>query len=95
MANVLTTPGVLVLDTPAVISATNPYKIRKARLVPAAQNATATLKDGSGRVIAGLAAVASGVPDEMDFSSMSVGPFKGLELATLTGTGAVLYVYCQ
>jgi hypothetical protein len=87
MANILTTPGVLVLDTPAVVSATNQYKIRKVRLVPAAQNSTAMLKDGSGRVIAGLAAVANGVPDEMDFSSMSA-PFKGLELATLVGTGA-------
>jgi hypothetical protein len=94
MPNVLNTPGVLRLDTPAVIDAVNQFKIRKIRLVPAGFNATATLKDGAGRLIAALAAVATGPADEMDFHAMSQ-TFKGLELATLTGTGAIVYVYCQ
>jgi hypothetical protein len=95
MSNALTTPGVLRLDTPAVIDATNMFKIRKVRLVPAGFAATATLKDGAGRLIASLSAPANGPADEKDWHAQSWGPVKGLELATLTGTGAVVYVYCQ
>jgi hypothetical protein len=94
MANQLTTPNVLVLDTPAVIDATNQFKIRKIRLVPAAAAATATIKNGAGQVVHALSAAAAGPGDEIDWSSQSF-PQKGLELATLVGAGAIVYIYCQ
>lgn len=93
MANDTNNPGVLVLDTAAVISATNTFKIRKIRLVPAAAASTASFEDGEGRVIAGLAAPANGHSDDANFDPPYV--VTGLELASITGTGAVAYVYTK
>lgn len=93
MANVLTTPKVLTLDTAAVISATLQYEIKLIRLVPAAAAATASFKDGAGRLIARMAAAANGNADPAVFNP----PLKvtGLELATITGAGAAIDVYCE
>jgi hypothetical protein len=92
MANNLNTPGVLDLDTPAVISATNKFKIRLVALVPAAAAATAILEDGAGREICRLSANANGIADTRVFVNPSV--VTGLELATITGAGARVQVYC-
>jgi hypothetical protein len=91
MANDLDNPGVLVLDTAAVISTTNLFVIRKLRLVPAAAAALAQVRDGSDRIIAALAAAANGHADEINFSPPHV--MTGFELESISGAGAVLYVY--
>jgi hypothetical protein len=93
MANILTTPGLLDLDTAAVISATNKYKIRLVALVPAAAAATAVLEDGAGREICRMSANANGIADARVFVNPAYS-CTGLELATITGAGARLQVYC-
>lgn len=92
MANQLTTPGVLRLDTAAVISATNKFKIRLIVLIPGSTPSTASLKDGAGRVICDLSAPTSGLADTRVFVNPPV--VTGLELATIAGTGALVEVYC-
>lgn len=85
MANVVTTPGVLTLDTAEVLSTTALYKIEKiVYAAPAAAVGAFTLEDGEGRLIlTGRAAVSGSFI--VDF-----GPkgkiFKGLEVATITAS---------
>ena len=83
----------LVLDTNAVISATNRFQIRKARIVAAAAAVSATLKNGAGQEIGRLAA-AIGTADEIDFHADPL-EVVGLELASLAGAGAIVHVYCE
>ena len=90
MANDLTHDP-LILDTPAVISATNIFKIRKAVLTGHTATATAQIKNGAGQVIGDLQATAGAV-DELNFPNGYV--VKGFELASITGAGAKLEVYC-
>ena len=92
MANDLTLPGRLVLDTAAVVSATNTFVIRKMVLVAVDAEAAASFEDGNGDVITSLAAPA-GSSDEIDFNNNTL-RVTGLELASISGTGAVAYVYC-
>lgn len=85
MANITTTPGVLTLDTAAVISATAKYKIRHIiYAAPAAAVGAVTLKDGAGNLILTLRAPVS------DSKIVDFGPqgktFVGLEVATITGS---------
>lgn len=97
MANVLTTHGVLVLDTAAIISATAKFKIKKIVLVGGHSGAgaagdNATLEDGTGALIAKVQVpVAKGV-DEVDFGIDGLF-VTGLELATISSAGLV-FVYC-
>lgn len=92
MANDLDNRGVLILDTAAVISTTNMFKIRKLVLVTGATAGDAELRDGSDRIIAQLSAPAESA-DELDFNAMAFIGY-GLELQSISGTGAVVYVYC-
>jgi hypothetical protein len=91
MANQLTTPGVLRLDTAAVISATNIFKIRLMVLIPIATPATAQIKNGAGQIIADMATPANGLADTRVFVNPAV--VTGFELASISA-GAVLEVYC-
>lgn len=63
-----------------------------ARLVAAAANATAILRenDGAGRVLVRLAALANGADDFMPQKPVA---FKGKVHATITGAGAALSVF--
>lgn len=83
MANVLTTPGVLTLDTAAVISATLPFRITQiVYTAPAAAVGAVTLKDGAGREIGTFRAPTSDsvvIPFGEDGKS-----FVGLEVASIT-----------
>lgn len=83
----------LILDTAAVISATNTFRIRKIVLTGHTANATAQVKNGAGQVIGDLQATAGAV-DELNFS---VDPLvsKGFELAAIAGAGAKVEVYCR
>ena len=90
MANVLTTPGVLVLDTAAVISTTNLFSIRKIVLVAAGAAIACEVRDGADRIIASLAAPANS-SDEIDFNAERL-TVTGLELQSITG--GLCYVYC-
>lgn len=92
MANDLDNPGVLVLDTAAVISTTNKFKIRKIVLVAGAAAADAECRNGADEIITSLAAPADS-SDEIDFNAS---PFicTGFELQSISGAGAVVYVYC-
>lgn len=92
MSNDVNNKGVLILDTPAVISATNTFKIRKLVLISGATACDATLEDGAGDLIAQLSCPAESA-DEIDWNANSQ-VSKGLELASIAGTGAVVYVYC-
>lgn len=92
MANITDLPGRLILDTAGVVSATNYYVIRKIVLVAGGDEAAASLEDGNGDVITSLAAPA-GSSDEIDFNANTYRG-TGLELASITGTSAVVYVYC-
>lgn len=93
MANDTNNPGgPWVLDTTGTITSGR-VKVRKFRLVPAAAAALASIQNAAGDTQAALAAAANGTSDEIDF-----GPngkwIDGIKLATLSGTGAKLYVYC-
>lgn len=63
-----------------------------ARLVAAAANATAVLRetDGSGRILARLSAVANGADELAPVKPIA---FKGKVHATITGAGAFLSVF--
>ena len=92
MANVTTTPGVLTLDTAAVISATNKFKIKKVvYAAPAAAIGAFTLENGAGELImTGRAAVSGSlVVDFGDDGYESV----GLEVATITASSN-LTIFC-
>jgi hypothetical protein len=92
MANDLDNPGVLMLDTAAVISTTNLFAIRKIVLIAGATACDAEIRDGADRIIAQLAAPAES-SDEIDFNAEKW-ICTGLELQSIAGTGAVVYVYC-
>jgi hypothetical protein len=92
MANILTTPGVLVLDTAAVISTTNLFSIRKIVLVAGGAAAACEVRDSADRIIASLAAPATS-SDEIDFNAERL-TVTGLELQSISGAGALCYVYC-
>lgn len=93
MSNVTTTPGVLTLDTAAVISATNKFVITQiVYAAPAAAVGEATIKDGAGRLIGTLRAAVSGTAI-LDFGSEGKG-FIGFELATITAASNMT-VYCK
>ncbi len=77
----------LILDTAAVLSDSNQFRIRKARLIGAAASDVATLEDGAGRLVLSL----KGVVDECDFNHKPL-IVTGLELASITA-GATLLVY--
>ena len=91
MANVLTTPGVLTLDTAAVISATNIFKIRQiVYAAPAAAIGVFTLEDGAGRLIlTGRAAVSGSLVVDLGGKA-----FVGLEVASITGSSN-LTIYAE
>jgi hypothetical protein len=93
MPNVLNTPGVLVLDTAAVISTTLLFKVKKIVLQAGTTTSTAEIRDGADRVIASLATVANGPSDEQSFGDDGL-IVTGLELQTIAGTGARVFVYC-
>jgi hypothetical protein len=83
----------LILDTPAVISATNKFTLNHIRLVPdGAAAARAVLEDGQGRVIAVLQAPAQQT-DRIDHGPNNM-HITGLELASISGAGAQVHVYC-
>lgn len=92
MANVTTTPGVLTLDTAAVISATLPFRITQiVYCAPAAAVGEVVLKDGAGREIGTFRAAVSGscvIPFGEDGKS-----FVGLEVASITASSK-LTIYC-
>lgn len=92
MANDLT-HNPLVLDTAAVISATNVFRIKKIVFRGALAGDDAIFEDGLGRVIVRLTAPAATSNDEFDCvgSPMIV---TGLELASIAASG-VAYVYCD
>ena len=91
MANDLT-HNPLRLDTAAVISTTLKFCIKKIVLITGATAGDAELRDGQDRIIAQLAAVAE-APDELDFNADPL-IITGLELQSISGTGAQVYVYC-
>ena len=93
MANDFTVPGVLRMDTAAVVSTTLKFKISHIRLVPGAAAATAEFRNGADQIIAQLAAAANGNSDEVWFTPPRI--FTGLELKTIAGAGAQAYVYCE
>lgn len=93
MANVVTTPGVLTLDTAAVISASQKYVITQlVYSAPAAAVGAVTLKDGAGREIGTFRAPVS------DSIVIDFGPdgksFIGLEVSAITASSN-LTVYCK
>lgn len=92
MANVLTTPGVLTLDTAAILSATTKYKIKKIiYAAPAAAVGAFTLEDGAGRLIlTGRAAVSGSLV--VDFGDDAY-ECVGLEVATIT-SASNLTIFC-
>jgi len=91
MANDLT-HNPLRLDAAAIISATNLFVLKKVVLTGHTANATATIKNGAGQNIGTLQATAGAV-DELNFSPDGLRS-TGFELATITGAGAVVEVYC-
>lgn len=93
MANVTTTPGVLTLDTAAVISETNEFHITQVvYAAPAAAVGACTLEDGEGRLVATLRAAVSGTAI-VNFGHEGK-KFTGLELATITASSN-LTIYCK
>jgi hypothetical protein len=93
MANVVNTPGVLTLDTAAIISATLPFHITQiVYAAPAAAVGACTLEDGEGRLIATLRAPVSGLA-VVNFGHEGK-KFVGLELATITASSN-LTIYCK
>ncbi len=93
MANVVTTPGVLTLDTAAIISATLTYHITHiVYAAPAAAVGACTLEDGAGRLIGTLRAPVSGLA-VIDFGHEGK-RFVGLELASITASSN-LTIYCK
>lgn len=90
MANDLDNPGVLVLDTAAVISATNKFKIRKLFLDPAGAAASADIADGAGNHLHYLNCPAN-QGREIDFGEKCFWQV-GFELVSITA-GAHLHVY--
>lgn len=90
MANDLDNPGVLILDTAAVISTTNIFKIHKLVLVATSDAAAAEIRNGADQIVAQLAAP-TGTIDQLCFDT----PFfmTGFELQSISGTAAKLYVY--
>lgn len=90
MANVTTTPGVLTLDTAAVISATTKYKISQiVYAAPAAAVGQCQLKDGAGNLILTLRAPTSdSVVVDLDGET-----FVGLEVANITASSN-LTIFC-
>lgn len=93
MANVTTTPGVLTLDTAAVISATLPFHITQiVYAAPAAAVGAFTLEDGEGRLICTGRAVTS---DTITIPFGAEGKkFVGLEVASITAASN-LTIYCK
>jgi hypothetical protein len=82
----------LILDTAAVISATNKYVIKKIVFRGALAGDDAVLENGAGQVIARLTAPAATSNDELDFAGDWL-IVDGLELASIAASG-VVYVYC-
>lgn len=95
MANNTSTPQVLVLDTTAdnIPAATTPIRVRKARLVAAAAAATAVITDAGGTVTKIHLSAAIGGTDTVEFYANPLS-LTGLKI-TLTGAGAILYVYTE
>jgi len=91
MANDLT-HNPLILDTAAVISATNTFKLLKVQFIGAVAGDDAIFENGLGQEIIHLSAPAANAPDSIDY-----GPdgfiVKGLELASIAVSG-VAHVYC-
>ena len=89
MSNVLTTPGVLTLDTAAVLSTTAKYKL--GIIVFAAKSDTAstvTLEDGAGNLVLTLRAAAG---NSFAFDAQGK-EFTGLEVASIT-SGSNLTIF--
>jgi len=92
MANVTTAPGVLTLDTAAVISATQRFKIKMILYAaPAAAVGQCQLKDGAGNLIATMRApVSDSVVITLDQGKY----FTGLEVANITASSN-LTIFCD
>ena len=89
MANVTTTPGFLTLDTAAVISATQRFKIKQMLYAaPAAAVGACTLKDGAGNLIMTFRAPTSDSV-VVDLGGKVV---VGLEVATITASSNLTIV---
>jgi hypothetical protein len=83
LSNVLTTPGVLTIDTAAVLHATNIYKLGViVYAAPAAAIGACTLEDGAGNLILTLRAPVSGTV-QVDLGGKE---FVGLEVASITAS---------
>lgn len=95
MANNVTQPHVLVLDTTAdsVVATGTSVRIRKVRLIAAAAAATAQLNEAGGSVTKIHLTAPATNADTVEFYAA---PFilDGLEV-TLSGAGAILYVYTE
>lgn len=91
MANDLT-HNPLRLDTTGTISATNIFFIKKAVLTGVTSDGTAVLKDGAGKIIGTMQAPSKSV-DELNFTPNAFRA-KGLRLDSISGTGAVVEIYC-
>lgn len=89
MANVLTTPGFLTIDTAAVLSTTAKYKLGVlVYAAPAGAIGACTLEDGAGNLIMTLRAPTSGTVS-VDLGGKEV---TGLEVASITASSNLTIV---
>jgi hypothetical protein len=82
----------LILDTAAVISATNRFVLRKVVFYADTAADFAVLEDGLGREILRCQTGAAGAPDEHDWNSQYF-EVTGLELASISA-GCSIHIFC-